>query len=184
MVWDGGSSGGGVTEQQGSGRRFDPRTLLPGMKNRAIGAAKSKLDPRNPDNRDCLSLFNTNGKGVAALELLQGLDGGNTDFGLISYGRILQPTISATTERLINPPGATIDFGAGITINDSVGSNWFLGDDVDRTVTILHELAHAYDVIWGVGASGLEDESAAKTEAEKIAISQRNSQKVKEKCFK
>lgn len=56
-------------------------------------------------------------------------------------------------------------------------------DDIGRAVTLLHELGHAYDVIWGMGSSALANEEMAIDAKERTQISEKNTQLVREKCF-
>ncbi|QOY91470.1 RHS repeat-associated core domain-containing protein [Paludibaculum fermentans] len=138
--WSGGAPG---EEQSTPPRKFDPKPGLQGLKDNAIASAGHILRT----NPTCASIFGATGPSPAVL--LEALASGNTEYGWIQYGSISKPTISATTQVYIVEPGAEIEQGAAITINDSLGSNWFLGSDTDRILTILHELAHAYDVIYG-----------------------------------
>ncbi len=175
----GGSGGGQGGGTGGVKKKWDPRSLLPGMLSRATESAKDAVQ-----KEPCASLFNIGGNGLAPSVLLEKLAARNTGYGAITYGEIRDPRTSAQTQSIISAE-SSINSGALITINDSVSSNWFLGDDNDRMITILHELAHAYDIMYGAGASGLPANEAEVgiSGEEKTRRSMQNSAEVRRKCL-
>ena len=162
-------------------KTWDPKSLLPGMRSRAIDGATAILKT----NGDCARIYGINGIGLGPVELLQKLAAGDTEYGAIEYGSIKDPKVSAMTVRLIVEPESTIKGGALITLNDNTGSNWFLGDEDDRVLTILHELAHAYDIIYGHGSSALPANEVEDgiSRQEQTRRSMQNSAFVRKQCF-
>jgi hypothetical protein len=151
------------------------------MRSRAIDGALDILKK----NAECARIYNVTGKGLGPVDLLQKLAAGNTEYGLIQYGYIRNPKISATTTRLIVEPESTIEAGALITLNDDLESNWFQGDEQDRVLTILHELGHAFDIIYGPGSSAFPGNEMEKgvSEAEQLKRSMHNTAFVRAKCL-
>lgn len=182
----GGERGGGTQDGGGAGggKPYDPTTLLPGMRSRAISAAQTHLDPGDRRNVDCISLFSAGGKGLDPADLLAKLDAGNTPYGVITYGTVEDPNFYATTTVLINTPDSVVWVGALVTLNKSVSGAWWTGTDEDRATTVLHELVHAYEVIWGSAPVGWQDERSAKTAEDRTAMSIHNQNMIKENCFK
>ena len=72
--------------------------------------------------------------------------------GSITFGRIDDVTTVATTVKGIGPPpnGNPI---ALVTLNDDTRGGWAREYDSDRAGTLLHELGHAYNAIYGAGSS-------------------------------
>jgi len=71
-------------------------------------------------------------------------------YGEIKYGPVSGLNTTATTELVLNPPGVAVLGAALITLNWNIPSIWFLGFEGDRAATVLHELGHAFDMIWGL----------------------------------
>ena len=91
--------------------------------------------------------------------------------------RYLQPV------RLPNIPDSSPQTGVIITLNSSP-SGWFSDTNRGRAETMLHELVHAFEIIYGRIGSPFEDETKATTAAETRAMSGRNHKKVVDGCFK
>ena len=177
------NSGSGVAPDPGVGGAGTATpnwllALLPGMKTRAIDSGMAKLKP-DSGNLDCLNLFNVGGRGVAPDLLLRKLANGGSAYGEILYRDLYDNSRSAIIEPMNNLPGVSPPAGVYITLNGGPNSNWILGTENDRAIVILHELAHAYDLIWGPGSSGLLDESLAKNKEELKQISSKNSALIK-----
>jgi RHS repeat-associated protein len=163
-------------------RQFDISRILARMKDAAIALALSKL---TTNKTDCYGLFNAR-ETMDPREALNWLSAGNTLYGSIFYGEIENPEIGAET---IGFPTSETEpafqgVGAWIVLNNSIRSSWFQLGAVNRAAIIIHELAHAYNKIFGPGSSAIVDESTAKTPAEKEAISIANQQMILESCFK
>jgi len=174
--------GGRPAPPEPSVRPFDPKSLLPGMRARAIDGALDVLRK----NVNCAKIYGVNGKGLGPVDLLQKLAAGDTEYGAIRYGAIKELTVSATTIALVVEPESSLEAGALITLNDNLGSHWFLGEEQDRVLTILHELAHAFDVIYGQGSSALpaNERETGISETEQVKRSVENTAFVREKCLR
>jgi hypothetical protein len=81
-------------------------------------------------------------------------------------------------------PDSNLDISALITLNNNVLSSWFLGNDLDRAVAILHELGHAYNILWPGSSSIQKDGGSDLTKEQQLEISMNNSRTIRETCFK
>jgi hypothetical protein len=96
------------------------------------------------------------------------------EYGSISYG-VVDADSSATTVPMNNT--------AVIILNDSYNGLWALESGEDRALTLLHELGHAYHVLWGTGTTAIVPDSR-RDDPRFPALSIANSALVEEKCLK
>jgi hypothetical protein len=103
-------------------------------------------------------------------DLLMDLFFGTTGYGYFTIGPVTEQgpktTTSATTSGLPSFVGIgngasqlTIT-GVDIQINTLTGS-FVNGSDQDRAITVLHELGHAFAMIWGAGGSQIQPDGPA-----------------------
>jgi len=145
-------------------------------KTKKLSAAKRLADKALQPGSDCWNLFNTNaldGEGVDPDVLLTSLITGG-EYGSISYG-----VIDADSSAITVPMNNT----AVITLNDSYNGLWALESDEGRALTLLHELGHAYHVLWGTDATAIVPDGR-RDDPQFPALSITNSAIVEEKCLK
>jgi RHS repeat-associated protein len=162
-------------------RSVYPNWYATAVRNQAVRVASGVLAQAR---EECLALFNVGGLGLDPVSLLSSLAGPNSEYGQIRYG-VLDDYIVAQTTPLVLPPGDT-DNTAGhgyafVTLNDSVSGGWHSENPTNQAATILHELAHAYEYIYGMGTSGLQPEVG--TVQEMAAASKANAALIRERCF-
>jgi hypothetical protein len=96
-----------------------------------------------------------------------------------------QSTRSTEGSRSLDPSASPIGNGATqilysgvlITINDLAGT-FVNGNTLSQAVTLLHELGHAYDDMYGPGSTLIQSDSTS------TAQSMANTALVQQKCFK
>ena len=166
-------------------RPFDPSTLLPGVRSRAIDDAMSQLDPGNRKDVDCIGLFSGFSGGMDPSALLAKLDAGGSAYGAIIFGDLEKPTYAATTRAFLNSFDQSPQVGALITLNNS-WSGAFLTDTSahGNGVTILHELVHAFERIFGGTSPFLNEAEPGISDDEKTRRSLYNTGVIKDNCFK
>ena len=149
---------------------------------KAVGMAEWALS-----NPDCANLFGTGktagGGTVSAAEVLFDLFNGIA-YGSISVGAPPSPTgtiVSATTSPVVVQSGnGPAQQTAEIVINGYAGS-FVSGDWEAQAVTILHELGHAMNDIFGPGTSIIQTDS---TSTNGVNTSMSNTALVDNACFK
>jgi RHS repeat-associated protein len=116
----------------------------------------------------CNKLFN-NPLGPSPQQVLQDLYNGNTDYGSILFGEIPENgpsayVINATTTAWVPPPGSSVETGAIITLQTQ-GTYWNFPSGYDQAVTLIHELGHAFNIIFGEGSSSILDDAGNPTQS-------------------
>ena len=132
-------------------------------------------------NPDCAELFNVGGVGMDPATLLQKLLGDDDSLGSITFGFIADPSASAMTKQGI---GAPPDAGpiAIIRLNNDREGDWFLQEPLQQAGTLLHELGHAYNFIYGAGASKIANGDNPNTLAGQ-ALQDANQTNIYDKCL-
>ncbi len=145
----------------------------------AVRAAISALN-----NPKCAKIFGVgvvNGQVVYPQNVLNNLEFG-LEFGSITVGGIL-PTSPGTTVSARTTDIGTIDYGTAqygvvsIVVNDLAGS-FVSGSPKDQAITLLHELGHAMNYIFGPGTNQFNQNDAGDP-----GKSGNNTNKVKANCF-
>jgi hypothetical protein len=148
----------------------------------ALTAALNALN-----NDQCAKLFgqgNRGGNAVLASEVLLDLFLGIGNYGDLTVGDITSPpgtVVSATTTPLVVINGSQTFNEADIVINDLAGT-FVSGKAQDQAVTLLHELGHAMNDIFGPGTSQIKDDGSSVPGG--IQTSMNNTALVKKDCFK
>ena len=154
--------------------------------NKAIDKAISALGKAK-----CLELF-----GAAGLDprtVLRDIQNGGGQYGHFSFEAI--ETFEAgykVNAKIGELKNKAIDIGQGatqlvttsvnITINTSEGNFVENGySDTDRAITVIHELGHAFAMIYGAGGSQIRQDGPSVSGG--AAISVKNSALVRDKCF-
>lgn len=146
----------------------------------------------------CRSLF---GDGVDPVGLLDTLNRGLTNLGSIGVGNIANAGTNAQTTGRLRPPTYVfnsdgtigtrsngIGGGADITIssnpeaafNAGYGGRFGQTDAVNRAITVIHELAHAANYIYGNGSAKIFQNDSGPG---KDILSRINSARVYNACF-
>lgn len=140
-----------------------------------------KTDP------DCANLFGqgtvVNGTTINAAQVLQNLYAGNP-YGSIAVGDITSrpgTVTSATTTPGIIQSGGSTQNAAYILINDLAGT-YRTGTFEDQVVTLLHELGHAVNDIFGPGTSVIQPDGTSVPNG--VQISMDSSTLVDNTCIK
>ena len=155
---------------------FDPAPIMKTALDDAVNGALERLR----DNEHCSSLFNLGDHYADPVTLLEELYKGNTDYGLIRYGQISQPSIAATAESIINPPTSNNPVGVIVTLNNQLLGAFIGASEENRIQTILHELGHAYQFIFGAQSTMINRDNAETPEGRDA--SQKNSNLIALEC--
>jgi hypothetical protein len=95
---------------------------------------------------------------VTASQVLADMTSGDQNpYGSISPGPVPGGADAGTTPGNVSYNGNNY-WGANITVSQYVGS-FVTGTTVDQAVTLLHELGHAMNIIFGAGTSGIQPDS-------------------------
>jgi RHS repeat-associated protein len=138
------------------------------------------------NNADCakdLGQGTNNGSPVSASGVLNSIFVGGI-YGDITVGDLKSPsgtTVSAQTSGVVVQTGAGTLEEAAIVIND-LGGTFVGGSAQDQAVTLLHELGHAMNNIFGAGTSKVKDDGTSV--ANGVQISMDNTAMIKKDCFK
>jgi hypothetical protein len=154
------------------------KSLLDAAFDRAIEALKSP---------DCAGLFNLEGQGPPPSAMLTALRDG-TSFGTIVYGQLAELRV-ATTMRSF---GLSIDESGQITqtlqviitLNNDGNGFWATEGVLQNAATLLHEMGHAYQMLFGNNSTALIRESLNPNSDIQGVLSAINSGIVWNKCFK
>lgn len=142
--------------------------------NDAIQEAISLLS----EDPNCAAVFTSPTTGASAinpatlLSDLQGGEAGPGPYGSIGFGPlrttpgILPGTVSYTNATttpvpqygMVNGQNTVVGMQVFITINTDPNSPYNKGTAYDRAVTLLHELGHAYNILFGTGSSHIIDD--------------------------
>jgi hypothetical protein len=98
---------------------------------------------------DCASLFNVDGSGIDPTALLYGLYVGDSNYGSITYTR-QDMSIAASVS-----PGTPVN----IKLNDDIHGLWGTGSTDYDAATLLHELGHAYEQLFGASSTLIVNDS-------------------------
>lgn len=144
-------------------------------------------------NPDCANLLGQDatagGAVVTAAKVLTDLMNGAT-YGSIAPGPITIPGLprntvvnAKTTAVPIGSPGGTTQNGADITINDLTG-DYVTGTSgfLAQTETLLHELGHAMNDIFGTGTSGIAPDGWSVPNGRQVGVT--NTHLVDAACIK
>ena len=135
----------------------------------------------------CAQLFgvgsSTNGP-VTPGEVLLDIYMGIGNYGTIGFGDIASPpgtVVSATTTPVVAIPqqGGPAYSEADILINDLAGT-FVTGNSRSQMITILHELGHAMNDIFGAGTSKIVDDGTGVTNG--ISKSEHNTALIRKDC--
>jgi len=139
------------------------------------------------NDQDCANLFGqgttVNGAMIDAAQVLQNLYAGKS-YGSITVGDIASKpgtVTSATTTPGIIQTGGSTQNAAYIVINDLAGS-YVTGTFESQVVTLLHELGHAVNDIFGPGTSLIQPDGQSVKNG--VQISMDNTALVDNVCFK
>ncbi len=142
--------------------------------NRSVNVALAALSQQK-----CADLFKN--EALTPQQLLTTLLAGNTDYGKIEFSDSIPQDpgyiTNATTQPLINVPNSPIENGALISLNANMPSAFTGGNTINAAAVLIHELGHAFDVIWGPGASLISFDNGD------TALSGKNQDMVLEDCF-
>jgi hypothetical protein len=155
-----------------------------------IDVAKTALQQKS-----CRDLFIS---GVDPIKLLDELASGNSSRGIIDMAN-LGPDVNAATNLMLGsrivtgPDGKTFRQSTGyqpntahITLNTNIGvqavtsGRFGLSDLQNKALTLIHELGHAANKIFGAGSSIIMEDNAQ----DKAILSQMNAYWVLNDCFK
>lgn len=146
-----GSSGGGYTQTGPIPRPYKEADLtteaeaLADAYDLALGLLNSSK---------CAGLFNIGGSGLGPAALLKALYNGNDDFGTINWKRTAETSIAETAPGIApSPNGGTI---AIISLNDNLNGGWFSQTGLQDAQTLLHELGHAYQLLYGQASTAIK----------------------------
>lgn len=138
---------------------------------------------------ECQSLFDLSR--VDPAFLLTALRSGS-NLGSISFADLGGPDSSGNIKNAITTPilgtrtvtlpdGRTVVqstfTGANIVLNNNAASLFSTGTDIRRAITLIHELGHVANMIFGPGSSTIADND------DDPALSRQNSQSVRNHCF-
>ena len=140
------------------------------------------------DNEDCATLLGqgrtAGGASFNAAQLLSSLYNGG-QYGSISIGDLDSPhgtTVSAQVQPgvVANAQGVVQNGAAYMTINDLAGS-FVTGTPQSQVVTLLHELGHAMNDVFGAGTSLIRDDGQGVHNGTQISMD--NSALVQQTCW-
>jgi hypothetical protein len=137
----------------------------------------------NPDCATFIGVGTTaSGASIAAAQVLADLFAGNT-YGSIGVGILPQSPgtiVSANEQGLTIASGGTTQQGAIITLNTAAGT-YVNGNIFSQTVTLLHELGHAMNSIFGNGTSGVLNDGSGVPNGNQISMN--NTNEIGDICF-
>jgi len=143
------------------------------QQNAANGMSRAMAALANPD---CAKIFGwdvLSGTGVAdPTSILNALSGGGNDLFKISYAAIYPMQSSSGTTIIANataqPFGVITNMATGmtnnvaqITINIDLNTSFNSGGVDYQAVTILHELAHAFNIVYGAGTTKIFSDNSS-----------------------
>jgi len=129
-------------------------------------------------NNECSNLFNTTGTGPDPLTLLRSIfDNGIDNFS--DYGRV----VYASDLKNDTPAGTyTFNFKSTVELNDNANGPFANQCDICKAVTLLHELGHVYNQLFGPNSSALALDSTPVDP--NGVISGQNTTLISMSCFK
>jgi RHS repeat-associated protein len=153
---------------------------------KALGDATTAL-LKKPE---CKKLFSGLGAGADPVDVLNSIANGDNRYASVVFDKILEMPGTegkqVTSAMVRRWETRTVDIGFGatqivdstvrITINLLAGT-FQDGSDEDRAVTVLHELGHLFDYLFGAASTSI------KGDERDPQLSQANSALVRKKCF-
>ena len=125
-------------------------------------------------NPDCAGLFNLGGVGLSPGDLLTMLYQGNSNYGSFNW-----QNLGGSTEASTNPAaGNTVV----ITLNDNLNGLWFTNTGLQSAQTLLHELGHAYQFIYGAASTKISGPDGNLNNPAQAAAQNANNNAISQNC--
>jgi len=130
----------------------------------------------NNPNGNCASLFNIGGVGPSPQGLLLALYNGSTTLGSIAWAQL-----PSTIEAVASPaPGG--GGPATAALNNNLNGLWFTDSPLMQAQTLLHELGHIYQFLYGAGSTAIVGPDANPYDPAQVAAQNANQLAVSKNC--
>jgi hypothetical protein len=98
-----------------------------------------------------------------------------------NYGSFTWAQLSPTAEATVNPA----PFGtAVVTLNNNLNGLWFTDSPLQEAQTLLHELGHVYQFIYGANSTAIKGPDGNPNDPTQVAAQNANNLAISQNCTK